>query len=169
MKGLKKKLAQADFSRERQERLKSAIRDMRAQLQGQTINLSPEERRKYSSIRHRNLLFIEKIRGFLAAEGELLRPQIDADDFEQRYEMRSFLYELVGLLRALLEQLDDTRIAIDYELQSTALLAYQYIKLLAKQDIPGIDTWHADLKAFFTRPARKEVPSEELPPGLEQA
>ena len=127
------------------------IRRGRAVPRHDFFNLTPEERQKYGSINEQNKLLVNKVNDIHNSLPQFDSAQVDWAAFIDDFLIRSILEKIIGRLKSIVEQMDDTKILHDNDNYQQSLTQYAYVSYLAEQNEPGITTVKEELSKFFNR------------------
>ncbi|MDX6183207.1 hypothetical protein SGQ44_17745 [Flavobacterium sp. Fl-77] len=126
-------------------------------------NLSPEERAKYGSVNEQNKLLINKIKDFRTSQPTMSSPDIDWIEFQNDYDSREFLQNMIMRLEGIIQSLKNNKILHDYDNYQMALTDYDYSKYKSSTKTAGFEVKANELSQFFNRTAtskKTEDPTE---------
>lgn len=136
----------------------STVNDTLSQLETAlsaiTINLSPEDRRKYGSINEQNKLFVNKVFDYNQNQSALSAPEVDWEEFNKDQLSRQNLESMISRLENLVMRLTNAKTLHDYDCYQAALTDYAYTAYKAGTASPGFETKQNDLKQFFSRSSK---------------
>ena len=164
----KNNLVSIEFTAQEKATINDALRTINGVLDGKMINLTPEERMQYGSVHERNKLFVNKARDFVQRNPQHIPAYLDMPEFMRDYDARVELEGFALDVNPLYEKLQDTKIALDFDNYQAALSIYSYVQLLSHQNVPGMSSWHQEMKQFFPRTKRSNSTAEE-PATTEEA
>lgn len=139
------------FSPEELNTIDQSLEALAKVLKNKQRNLSPEERRRYGSIKEANKLFVNKVYDFYRAQPALCSPDVDWTEFIADYEDRHALEARITSIRSLLEMMENNKIMHDYDNYQNALMDYSYTQYKKDTDAVGYMTKYKELKQFFPR------------------
>jgi hypothetical protein len=122
------------------------------------INLSPEDRQRYGSINEQNKLLVNKTRDYHNNQPALQTPHVDWVEFDNDFNSRANLENIIDRLESLTVQLKNAKILHDYDNYQAALLDYAYANFMAGTQTPGYETKVNDIKQFFIRTTNAKTP-----------
>lgn len=140
-----------------------AISTLETALADFTINLSPEDRRRYGSINEQNKLLVNKVYDYNKTQPNLSVAEVDWQEFENDYNSRRNLEAMVSRLENLVTKLVDAKTLHDYDNYQAALEDYGFTTYKAGGSATGFQTKHADLKQFFGRSGTSSKQNPETP------
>ncbi len=133
------------------DKINNAITDIENTIKTKMVNLTPEERQKYGSINEQNKLLVNKVNDIHNSLPQFDSAQVDWAAFIDDFLIRSILEKIIGRLKSIVEQMDDTKILHDNDNYQQSLTQYAYVSYLAEQNEPGITTVKEELSKFFNR------------------
>ena len=136
----------------------TAVTAIENTLAGKTVNLKPEERKRYGSINEQNKLFVYKISDYHSTHAQHNSPQVDWAEFEKDFAIRKTLEGFISQLTTIVEQLNDTKILHDYDNYQQSLSQYNYIGYLSDENVAGIGAIKDDIAQFFTHTSAATPP-----------
>lgn len=144
-----KNLASVVFTTEELQKLDTALQTIEGVLKGKTFNLTPDERKQYGSIAEQNKLFVNKCKELMEQYPQYVPSFLDKEEFDRDYQARQQIESRLIRLKAITEQLSDTKVLLDNDNYYNAITFYRNIKFLSLQNIPGIKTLYEQIKQFF--------------------
>lgn len=144
-------LGRMHFTLEQFQAAKEALLATEAAIQGLSIPLDADERKKYGKIAEQNKLVVEKVRDFQRSQPNLASPEVDWEEFERDYQDRYAAQSLLMLIRQLEAQLTDIKTLRDYDNYTDALRDYQYAKYKNRFAAGGYSTKIEEIKQFFPK------------------
>lgn len=144
-----KNLASVVFTTEELQKLDTALQTIEGVLKGKTFNLTPDERKQYGSIAEQNKLFVNKCKELMEQYPQYVPSFLDKEEFDHDYQARQQIESRLIRLKAITEQLSDTKVLLDNDNYYNAITFYRNIKFLSLQNIPGIKTLYEQIKQFF--------------------
>lgn len=156
-----KNLISIEFSPSEETELQKALETIQRVLKGKTINLTPAERQQYGSIGEYNKLLVEKTKMYAAQNPDFIPRNFDLAEFDKDYKMRQTFINTLSLLTNITEQIEDTKILLDYDNYSDALKIYRHIRYLAEEGEPGLESVYEDLKQLFAKSSNATKSGED--------
>ena len=144
-------LGKTHFTATEEQAILLALNQLEQAFDGKTVDLSPEDRQKYSSIGEQNKLFVNKVADYHDSQPQHSAPEVDWSEFEADYASRKFLENIVLRITSLNRQLESTKMLYDYDNYQDALTDYAYTKYRADRNIVGAADKETELKQFFAR------------------
>lgn len=114
-------------------------------------NLSPEERTKYGSVNEQNKLLINKIKDFRNSQPTMSSPDIDWIEFQNDYDSREFLQNIIMRLEGIIQSLKNNKILHDYDNYQMALTDYDFSIYKSSTKTAGFEVKANELSQFFNR------------------
>lgn len=114
------------------------------------LGLTVEERISLPKINVVNKVFTEDAINAIVNNAEMLPNYLNVVNMQTDMQLFAQLDELTGLVRQLLEKLEDTQILAGSEAYVSALTGYRLFGAAAEAGIPGSDAIYDALKARFT-------------------
>ncbi len=118
-------------------------------LNDKVQNLTPKERKKYSKIADKTENFVVKSVDYIKLKPDLVPFFVDVAEMNKDIEARKVFDPMMKRLKRLYEECDDTNKIIGYDVYNCVIAFYRNIRMLSKQNIPGINTIYDDLKKHF--------------------
>ncbi len=116
-----------------------------------TVNLQPEERKKYGRINEENKLIVDKAQSFYADSPQLARPDINWPEFLNDYNSRKVMEKFINRMDGLKARFVDAKTLHDFDNYSNAIEDYGYTSFMASSNTPGYQAKFAEMKQFFTK------------------
>lgn len=132
--------------------VKSAIQNIYTNMPF-LLGLTIEERIALPKINVANKAFAEDAINAITNNAEMLPGYLKVADMQTDLQLFTQLDELSGLVRQLLEKIEDTQILAGSEAYVSALTGYKLFGAAASAGIPGSDAIYDGLKERFTVPA----------------
>lgn len=123
-----------------------------------TVNLSPDERRRYGSISEQNKLLVNKVYDFAQHQPDLLSPDVDWVEFKKDYQSRAMIEALVARMQKLIDGLTNAKTLHDFDNYHAALDEYSYTGYKARTATPGYENKMNEFKQFFSRTRTTKQP-----------
>jgi len=154
-------LSSVTFTAAESKKMDDAIADQRAVINPKSTNLTEEEKQLYGSINEKNKLVVQKILQYLDSNPEVLPTHGSKAEMLQDYESRNSLEKWEDALKLLLNNIQNAKILLDYDVFQGCLSVYRNVRYLAGEDVPGMNAIYNDLKQFFPggRPADETTPT----------
>ena len=115
-----------------------------------STNITPEERKRYGSIKEHKKLLVEKTIHYRNQHPDMSSPDVDWDKYNSSWQSRKGFEQLESICDTLKEMCSDPRILHDYFLFENALVEYGFTKYKAANAAQGAYTTKMeDLKQFF--------------------
>ena len=144
--------------------VKAAVQSIYAALPFLT-GLTTEERIALPKINVANKAFTEDAINAVNNNAALLPAYLDGNAMQTDLQLFTQLDELAGLLRQVLEKIEDTQILAGSEAYVSALAAYRLFGAAAIAGLAGADSVYDGLKARFnTSGSSPEVPTNSATP-----
>jgi hypothetical protein len=136
-------------------RLREKARELVELLAPYAIALTPEERRDLPKMGEKTVSFVEKAHELAEANPGLRPPFLDMAAFG--IDLRDALSLLVvdNTTRQALETVSDIELLAGSEAYQAALSFYNYVKVLAAQDVPNAKAIYEALRQRFPRTRHK--------------
>lgn len=131
--------------------ISAAITDLETALSGKTGVLTDDERKRYGSVNEQNKLIVNKARDYQQNQPSLSAPDVDWTEFENDYQSRIFLENCINRLKAIVHDLESTKIMHDYDNFQDALKDYAYAQYKNGSGESGYDAKIDEFKQFFTK------------------
>jgi hypothetical protein len=113
------------------------------------INLTPTERQRYGKLGNETEDFVVKTLTYAEEKPEIIPFFVDTNELKIDVESRKVVDPILKRISIITEKLDDTHKVIGFDLYSTIIAIYRNVRMLAKQDVPGINVIYTDLKEQF--------------------
>ena len=149
-------LKNSHFKEDKVQKVNLLLNDIEENIKDIVVNLSAEERKKYSRINEQNKLFVNRVHDFCKNEPNLQSPQVDWLEFEQDFESRKNIGYCIDRLESLIQGLKNAKILYDYDNYQDALTDYSYTNYMAGTSAPGFEAKQRELKQFFTHKTKKD-------------
>lgn len=131
-----------------------------------SLNLTPEDRKKYGSINEQNKLFVNRVNDFHKSMPSLRAPQVDWAEFDKDFSSRIHLTTVIDRVETLLQNLKNARILHDYDNYQDALIDYAYTNFMAGTSAPGYEAKQRELAQFFVNRGRRQAKPESTDEAL---
>lgn len=138
-----------------------AIAALETALAEITINLSPEDRKKYGSINEQNKLFVNKVYDYNQSQSSLSSPEVDWDEFNRDHTSRNNMEMMISKLDSIITRLKNAKTLHDYDNYQSALVDYSYTTYKSGTSAPGFENKYKDLKQFFVKNSTSTASPEE--------
>ncbi len=129
----------------------NALNVLQAIASALTMNLTPEERKRYGSINEQNKLLANKVHDYHTTRPELQSPDVDWDEFDRDFKTRQILETRALQMESILKMIIDAKILHDYDNYQNSLTDYFYTKYKNSTSTGG--SWSVkkdELRQFFT-------------------
>ena len=113
------------------------------------INLTPTERQRYGRLGDETENFVVKTLTYTQQKPEIIPFFIEANELKIDVESRDAVDPILKRLSIITEKLEDTHKVIGWDLYNAIIAVYRNVKMLSKQDVPGINVIYQDLKKQF--------------------
>lgn len=144
-----KNIIQSQFPEADRTAIGTIITNLETALAGKTATLDEKERARYGSVNEQNKLVVNKARDYRQNQPTLSAPDVDWTEFETDYQTRLFLENCINRLRAILHDLESTKIMHDYDNFQDALKDYAYSQYKKGAGEAGYDAKVDEFKQFF--------------------
>ncbi len=138
-----------------------AIAALETALAEITVNLSPEDRKRYGSINEQNKLFVNKVYDYNQSQNNLSSPEVDWEEYNNDHRSRNLMEALISRLESIITRLNNAKTLHDYDNYQSALVDYSYTTYKAGSSAPGFEDKYKDLKQFFVKNSTSTAPPEE--------
>jgi len=138
-----------------------AIAALETALAEITVNLSPEDRKRYGSINEQNKLFVNKVYDYTQSQPNLKSPEVDWEEFNRDYSSRNNMEGLISRLEGLITRMNNAKTLHDYDNYQSALVDYSFTTYKAGSSATGFEDKYKDLKQFFIKNSTSTTPPEE--------
>lgn len=138
-----------------------AIAALETALSEITVNLSPEDRKRYGSINEQNKLFVNKVYDYNQSQNNLSSPEVDWEEYNNDHRSRNLMEALISRLESIITRLNNAKTLHDYDNYQSALVDYSYTTYKAGSSAPGFEDKYKDLKQFFVKNSNSTAPPEE--------
>ena len=155
------------FSGAEKTSINDAISSLETALAGKLANLTPEERQQFGSVNEQNKLIINKVKDFHDTQPELSSPDVDWPEFDNDYDSRTYIQNLIQRLMSLYDGLNNAKILHDWDNYQAALSDYEFAKYKFGTNANGFETKVNELKQFFNRTGESKPPVEKPTPPVE--
>lgn len=156
-----KNIIESKFTESDKTEILKKIADLEALIEGKIAVLDAAERARYGSINEQNKLVVNKAREFHQNQPALSSPDISWEGFESDYQARMFLENCINRLKAILRDLESTKIMHDYDNLQDALQDYSYSQYKNGSGEPGFAAKVEEFKQFFARAGKTKPPENE--------
>jgi hypothetical protein len=109
------------------------------------VNLTPKERQA-GVLGQNKLAFVKAAYDYASNNPILVPAALNAADWASDIALLAQLTQLLQAVNVLQDALKDTTLALRIESQTAALQFYQYAKIAAQSQLPGVDVIVDDLK-----------------------
>lgn len=136
------------------------ITNLETALADKTAALSDSERTRYGSVNEQNKLVVNKAREYRQNQPAMSAPDVDWTEFESDYQSRMFLENCIIRLKAIVHDLESTKIMHDYDNFQDALQDYAYSQYKNGSGEAGYAAKVGEFKQFFTKSNKPKPPIE---------
>lgn len=147
-------LISVEFTQAEIDIMNKALDDIIDVLKGKTVNLTPQQRQQYGRLGNRTENFVNKIGMYSNQRPEIVPVFINQQEVMKDVVARAVLTPILKKMNSIYETIEDTHKLIGWDIYSNVLAIYRNIKMLAKQNMPGINVIFDDLKAQFPQHGR---------------
>jgi hypothetical protein len=144
-----------------QQAITDAIANLRTLTQDFSVNLSPEERQRYGSVNELNKGIVNKAKSFHDSQPGLSAPDVDWDEFNNDYGMRTFIENSMQALMSIYNDMANSKILFDYDNYNAANKDYAYTKYKIGTGETGYQSKYDEMRQFYDRPSQPTPPKEE--------
>lgn len=123
-----------------------------------TINLSPEDRKRYGSINEQNKLFVNKVYDYNQSQPNLSSPEVDWEEFNRDHSSRRNMEAMISRLESLITRMTNAKILHDYDNYQASLVDYAFTAYKTGSSAPGFEDKYKDLKQFFVKNSTSTAP-----------
>ncbi|QAR31153.1 hypothetical protein EQP59_07310 [Ornithobacterium rhinotracheale] len=161
----KQNLISVVFSSDDLQKIDQALNTIAEVLKGKVHNLSAEERKQFGRIAEQNKLLVNKTKDLMEQYPQLVPAFLDKEEFDRDFSARQAIEKRLLHLEHLTEQLSDTKILLDNDNYSDALIFYRNVRYLSGEDVPGSTIIAKELSQFFPRTRKKNAnkPNDSTP------
>jgi hypothetical protein len=139
------------------DQLKTKTREIVVILEPYAIALTPEERRELPKMGEKTVSFVQKSYELAGANPDLCPAFLDMAEFGVDLADATGLLVVDNTTRQALETVSDIQLLAGSEAYQASLSFYNYVKLLAAQDVPNAKAIYEELKQRFPRTRHKNV------------
>jgi hypothetical protein len=150
------------------EKIKNELVAAKDDIKPYSVTLTPHERRTIIKMGDKSMAFVEKALEFAIANPELRSPLLNIEEFKIDFSDAHKLWTIRNAAKQVFELLDDTTMAAGSEAFQEALIFYNYIKIAAKQDVPGAKAIYEELKRRFPGGRHKSANADEKISDVEE-
>ncbi len=129
----------------------AALATLESTLSPKYKNISPEERKKYSSINEQNKLIVNKVLDYRNNTPALSSPDVDWVEFQADYDSRDFIQKAMSRLQNVLDSLENNKILHDYDNYQASLIDYGYSQYKSGTKVAGFENKVSEIGQFFNR------------------
>jgi hypothetical protein len=141
--------------------LKRKTQELNELLRPYALALTPKERHDIPKMGEKTVSFVEKALGFASENTELCPPYLSIANFEVDLSDALGLRVASNTTTQVLETISDIELLAGSEAFQAALAFYNYVKLLASQDVPRAKAIYEELKKRFPFVRRKKATNED--------
>ena len=138
----------------------TALRDI---FVSKLINLTADERNQYGRLGDGTENFVVKVMDYANQRPEIIPGFVDQAELAKDIAARNILTPLRKSFNMLSEGVDDTHRLLGFDIYWIALAIYNNVKLMARQNVPGINVIYDDLKKQFPGRPKIKPPTDSNP------
>jgi hypothetical protein len=127
----------------------AALTALETIINPKVLNLTPKERQRYGKLGDETENFVVKTLTYTDQKPEIIPFFLEANELKIDVESRQAVGPILKRLSIITEKLDDTHKVIGWDLYNAIISIYRNVKMLSKQDVPGISVIYDDLKKQF--------------------
>lgn len=120
------------------------------------LSLTSEQRKDMGRIGNRTENWSTKVMAYMKNQPQFNPAFVDVNEATKDHEAREALKPIANKLEGIVNLVDDTSIALGFDLYHSHLSYYRNVKLLAKQNVNGAKAIYDDLSAQFPGGKRKK-------------
>jgi hypothetical protein len=113
------------------------------------LNLTPKQRQEYGRLGDETENFVVKTIDYTQQKPEIVPFFLEADELKIDIEAREAVGPILKRLSIITEKLEDTHKVVGFDLYNSVIAIYRNVKMLSKQNVPGITVIYEDLKKQF--------------------
>lgn len=144
-------LISVEFTDTEIEDIENALAIIENTIKGKTVNLTALQRLQNSRLGDKTENFVNKVSMYMVQKPEIIPVFVDSTELNKDISARNNMVSITKRLKSISEALDDTNMLIGNDIYNCVLSVYRNIKLLSKQNVPGINAIFDDLKKQFTK------------------
>ena len=118
-------------------------------LKGKVVNLTASQRREYGRLGDKTENFVNKVGIYVDQKPEIVPYFVDKTEVRKDAESRAMLTPILKRMQSVYESIDDTHKLLGWDFYNNVIAIYRNIKMLSKQNVPGINAIYDDLKKQF--------------------
>lgn len=140
--------------------INAALASLETTLADKTGTLTAEERLRYGSVNEQNKLVVNKARDYRQNQPAMSAPDVDWVEFEKDYQARIYLENVINRLKAIVHDLESTKIMHDYDNFQDALQDYSYSQYRHGGGETGYAAKTGEFKQFFSKSKKNQPPAD---------
>lgn len=140
--------------------MNSAITAQQGVIDPKSTNLGNKEKQLYGSIAEENKLMVQKILDYVDSVPAVLPEHVDKDELIRDYTSRNQLEKWENAVAMLQNNIQNTKILLDYDVYQACLSIYRNVRYKAGEDVAGMAAIYDDLKQFFPGGRPADAPTE---------
>lgn len=144
-------LISVQFTATEVKQLDAALNSINKVMENKTFTINADERKRYGSINDNNKKLVDKVKLYMDNMPDSLPPMLDQAEFLRDYEAREILNVRLKLLKSVMDKMEQTKIMLDFDTFNNTLIYYRYIRFMAENKSPGMESIYNDLKQHFKR------------------
>ncbi len=129
--------------------LETSLAAIEAIINPKVVNLTPKERQRYGKMGDETENFAVKTVTYTEQNPQIVPFFLDAAELKIDIEARKVIDPILKRISIIFEKLDDTHKVIGFDLFNQVISIYRNVKMLSKQNVPGITVIYEDLKKQF--------------------
>ena len=125
------------------------------------INLTPKDRQRYGKLGDETEDFVVKTLTYTDQKPEIVPIFVDKVEMQKDVDARKVVDPILKRMSIITEKLEDTHKLIGFDLYNSIIAIYRNVRMMSRQNVPGINAIYDDLKKQFPH----VVPPAEPNPG----
>jgi hypothetical protein len=150
------------------EKVQNKLVEIKNEIKPYSVTLTPLERRKIAKMGDKSMVFVEKSLEYLLTNPEFRPLFLNVEEFKTDFSDSHKLWTIRNASKQVFEILDDTTMAAGSKAFMAALVFYNYIKVAAKQDVPGAKAIYEELKRRFPSIKHQSSNADEKKSDVEE-
>jgi hypothetical protein len=151
------------------ESIEKNLDEMREKISPHVTPLTPRQRMKMPKMARKTREFVDKCYEYALKNPEFRPTGLKIDEFETDYKGSHNMRGAINKATQLKEDMADTQLLAGSEAYQTALLFYNYVKLLASTNVSGAKAVYEELRKRFPFGRRKKPEAGNAPQTDEKA
>ena len=153
-------LISVEFTQAEMDEMNTALTSVENILKSKVINLTASQRQQYGRLGDGTENFDSKVGVYAQQKPEIIPFFVDGNELAKDVISRNALTPVLKRLKSLHETVDDTHKLLGWDVYNNVIAIYRNVKMLSKQNVPGINAIYDDLKKQF--PHTTKVTGEEV-------